>query len=328
MLINYRQNNDTLSFDFPEPTTMMRRAPIRSCNSVPPCTASPVPLAHCASRWSAAARYSRSGNEKDVRDRFSRRRLLGAFVAASLVGVRSAFAVPAPGRFRIVVRNPATEKFNRESEDQANLALGVSAALAEFGYEEGRNLVTLGQFAALSADEGEAQLAEIRKGRVDAIVVLSHTALDWQKRFPEVPIVAWGVQDPVQQGLARSFARPGGNITGTTQGMEEVARKSVELLRRLVPGLSGIALFCWSANANPGSPRELINRLERGFFETAIREAGLRLEVIGDSHEVALAAFPTLRARGLQAMMYETNPFDREGARRHVDAARRARSAP
>ena len=31
-----------------------------------------------------------------------------------------------------------------------------------------------------------------------------------------IPIVMWGVSDPISAGLIASFARPGGNVTGLT----------------------------------------------------------------------------------------------------------------
>jgi putative ABC transport system substrate-binding protein len=259
-------------------------------------------------------------------DTARRRLLLGAMAGVASCVAPLALAAPPPGRFRLVVRNPGTEKFFRENYGNATLATAFATALAQFGYVEGRNLVVVSQFSTSDAAEGESQLAEIRRSRVDAMVVLAPTAKWWQKQFPDAPIVAWGVQDPVQEGLARSFTRPGGNITGTTQGMEEVSRKHVEVLRRLVPDLKGIVFFL-EGDHPPGSPWEITKRVGRDFFESAIREAGCRLMTIRESKDAVLQALPTLRAKGFQAVIYGTTPHGREEARRHADAAIRGRIA-
>jgi putative ABC transport system substrate-binding protein len=50
----------------------------------------------------------------------------------------------------------------------------------------------------------------------------------------DTPIVMWGVGDPVESGLVTSLARPGGNVTGTSYLVNEVAGKLVSLLKESV----------------------------------------------------------------------------------------------
>jgi hypothetical protein len=64
-----------------------------------------------------------------------------------------------------------------------------------------------------------------------------------------IPIVMTSVGDPVGTGLVDSLARPGGNITGNTTIIGEMAGKRLELLKRLVPRLSRVALLGF-----PGDP--------------------------------------------------------------------------
>jgi putative ABC transport system substrate-binding protein len=52
-----------------------------------------------------------------------------------------------------------------------------------------------------------------------------------------------GAGDPVATGLVASLARPGGNVTGLSSGGAEVAGKSVELIRELVPSSRRIGLI-------------------------------------------------------------------------------------
>jgi putative ABC transport system substrate-binding protein len=52
------------------------------------------------------------------------------------------------------------------------------------------------------------------------------------------------VIDPVNNGLVASLARPGGNITGLTfEVTREQAGKNLELLKEVVPTISGVAIL-------------------------------------------------------------------------------------
>ena len=57
--------------------------------------------------------------------------------------------------------------------------------------------------------------------------------------------------DPVATGLVASLARPGGNVTGLTMFLPELAGKHLQLLKEAVPGLSSVALL-WNPQ-NPGN---------------------------------------------------------------------------
>jgi len=58
-----------------------------------------------------------------------------------------------------------------------------------------------------------------------------------------IPIVAYNVNNPVETGLVSSLARPGANLTAIPNNIRGfgVTLKSVDLLRQIVPGLTGIA---------------------------------------------------------------------------------------
>lgn len=58
-----------------------------------------------------------------------------------------------------------------------------------------------------------------------------------------VPIVVATSGDLVYAGVVASFARPGGNVTGITDLVDELAVKRLELLKELVPRLSRVALL-------------------------------------------------------------------------------------
>ena len=109
--------------------------------------------------------------------------------------------------------------------------------------------------------------------KVDVIVTsAAPPALAAKKVTTSVPIVVVSVVDPVELGLVRSLARPGGNITGLVDSGPDFAAKRLELLRELVPRLRRVAML-WQPE-NPG------NLLQLKGAEVAARTLGMQLESV------------------------------------------------
>ena len=51
------------------------------------------------------------------------------------------------------------------------------------------------------------------------------------------------VGDPVAAGLVASLARPDGNLTGLTFFFAWICAKRVELIREVIPALTGVAVL-------------------------------------------------------------------------------------
>ena len=64
-----------------------------------------------------------------------------------------------------------------------------------------------------------------------------------KKATSTIPIVMASVGDPIVAGLVNSLARPGGNITGTTDYNAELLGKHQELLKEIVPKVSRFAFL-------------------------------------------------------------------------------------
>ena len=85
-----------------------------------------------------------------------------------------------------------------------------------------------------------------------------------------IPIVALMSLDPVRAGIVPSLAHPGGNLTGFTFLLSELAGKRLEFLREVMPRLSRVAVV-W----NPDHP-------DPDFKDTQVAAArlGIRLQSI------------------------------------------------
>jgi ABC-type uncharacterized transport system substrate-binding protein len=116
--------------------------------------------------------------------------------------------------------------------------------LAELGYIEGRN-ITLGFRSAEGHLARLPALAEaLVREEVDVILAESTAAARAAHNATRtIPIVAIVGIDPVDSGLAKSLAHPGGNITGVTTFANETNAKRVELVHELAPDAVRLAMI-------------------------------------------------------------------------------------
>jgi putative ABC transport system substrate-binding protein len=147
--------------------------------------------------------------------------------------------------------------------------------LREYGYEEGRNLIVERRYARGQAERFKEFAAEMVRLNVDIIIVVTTpAALAVMNATKTIPIVHPNAIDPLKTGLIASLAHPGGNLTGGAQLTAEVSAKRLEILRKVVPGLSRAATL-W----NPTNPALVFSWKET---QGAARGLGLTLQ----SHEV------------------------------------------
>jgi putative ABC transport system substrate-binding protein len=121
---------------------------------------------------------------------------------------------------------------------------GFRTALSEAGYIDGQNIRV-----ELRSAEGKTALlperaAELVRLKVDVIVTsLTPTALAAKQATSDIPIVMAPAGDPVLTGLVASLARPGGNVTGVSAASAEIAGKSLELVREVLPSARRVAVL-------------------------------------------------------------------------------------
>jgi putative ABC transport system substrate-binding protein len=127
--------------------------------------------------------------------------------------------------------------------------------LKTLGYEEGKNLHV--DWRNLPDEEtARATAKQFVRDRVDLIVAYENqTVRAAQTATSEIPIVFVAVTDPVAEGFVKSFAHPGGNITGfATWG--ELYGKQIELFKEIVPKLRRLLVLI--DLHDPGTERALV----------------------------------------------------------------------
>jgi putative ABC transport system substrate-binding protein len=138
------------------------------------------------------------------------------------------------------------------TEDQLSAQTVVAAfkqGLQELGYVEGKNLTLQLRFADGKFELVPGLATELVNLKVDVIVSAGTvTTIALQKATSTIPIVMANTLDPVGNGLVKTLARPGGNITGLSSLGGDIGGKHLEMLLSVAPKLSRVAVLL-----NPGN---------------------------------------------------------------------------
>ena len=168
--------------------------------------------------------------------------------------------------------------------------------LRELGWIDGHNVAIEYRWGEGRNERFAEIAAEFVRLKVDVIVTSGTSQVLAAKQATSViPIVFATAGDPVGTGLVTSLARPGGNVTGLSNQMLDLAGKQLELLREVVPNLRRLAII-----ANVDNPAIVI---EIGDFKAAARMLGLEVVTleIRRAEDIALA-FEALVERRAQAL--------------------------
>jgi putative ABC transport system substrate-binding protein len=186
----------------------------------------------------------------------------------------------------------------------ANFVAAFRQGLGEAGYEVGRNVAIEFRWAEGEGNRLPALATELADRHVSVIVssigiVVARAARAASAGTPLVFVMGG---DPVKFGIVSSINRPGGNVTGVSFLLNELAAKRVELLRAMVPAAKIIGLL-----VNPDNPNAEADT-------AAAREASRALGV--DSHVVHVrtegefdAAFASFVQQSIAALLVASDPL-------------------
>ncbi len=132
----------------------------------------------------------------------------------------------------------------------------IREGLRKLGYTEGRNLAMEYRWAEGKPERMKEIAAEFVALKVDAI--LTHAtagAIAAAQQTSTIPIVMADGADPIAAGLARTLARPGGNVTGSFSFVVEEVGKRLQLLVEILPRIRNVAYL-----ASPVDPSIVAKR--------------------------------------------------------------------
>jgi putative tryptophan/tyrosine transport system substrate-binding protein len=171
-------------------------------------------------------------------------------------------------------------------------------AMRELGYVEGQNIQSEFRTAEGKLNVLPELAAELVRLKVDVIVASETPAVQAAKRATsEIPIVMAPSGDPVGTGLIASLARPGGNVTGLSAATAELAGKSLELIREIMPSASRVAALADPNNAFTKPFLEQIN--------LAGRTLGIPVETVMVRGTDFGAAFDEMSQKRIEAVIVQ-----------------------
>ncbi len=182
------------------------------------------------------------------------------------------------------------------SADAANLE-AFRRGLRDNGYVEGQKVVIEARHADGASERLSGLAAELVRLKVDLFVASTTSAVRAaQQASPTIPIVMAFTADPVGEKLVKSLAKPGGNVTGLSASVGEMAVKRLELLKVIMPQLARAAFL-----VNPATARAVL-----GGGEAAGQALGVHVNTlrVRDSKELD-HAFRTLTKDPVEALIVD-----------------------
>jgi len=214
---------------------------------------------------------------------------------AFLLGIAISAAAPLSGTaqqpekvFRIGILSPA-ERVSTKIFD------AFREGLHNLGYVEGQNIIIEYRLAAGDYNRLPTLAAELVRFPVDVIVTDAQiSTLVAHEATRTIPIVGGVGSDPVAAGLVKSFADPGGNVTGFSPLGAELNAKRLQLLKETIPEISRIAAL-WNPAEGPLGLRST---------EEAARALGVQLRPVEvTTPEEIATGFEAVEASGAEAVV-------------------------
>ena len=152
-----------------------------------------------------------------------RRKFILALGAAFLTG---GIVVPVSARTTKIARVGILSGASLSTPANARFREAFIESLRKLGWEEGKNLIVEARATEGRAERFAEHAAELVALQVDVAVGSNSQAVQALKdKTWTIPIVMLDAASPVEQGFIVSLARPGGNITGVTNQLNDVVAK-------------------------------------------------------------------------------------------------------
>ena len=173
--------------------------------------------------------------------------------------------------------------------------------LREYGYVDGKTATFVTRFAHGNAEKLAALLADVFVQKPDVMFVSPRALSVARQMTTTTPLVTF-FSDPIAEGLVKSFARPGGNITGVSWQSNESSGKRLQYTMELVPGLKHVTLLY-----DPGDPSTV---LDAEASRKAALGVGLAVDLISfrNAAELDISLAQIARAKS-QAMIVVHTPL-------------------
>ena len=173
--------------------------------------------------------------------------------------------------------------------------------LRDFGYVDGKTATFVTRYADGDATRVSALLTELLAQNLDVLLITPMALPAAKQAKSSTPIISVFV-DPIAEGIAKSLARPSGNITGMSWQTAESSGKRLQYTTEILPNLSRVALLYDSGD--PGAA------LDARSLREAARALKLQVTELEFNNAKQLdAAFATIKHDQAQAIVLVHSPL-------------------
>jgi putative ABC transport system substrate-binding protein len=178
----------------------------------------------------------------------------------------------------------------------------LRAGLRDLGYIEGANIVIEWRWAK-DVDQLPELAREFSNMDVNVIFAPSSTFVEAARQVTTaIPVVFAVHADPVGLGHVATLARPGGNITGLSMLLTELAAKELEMIKEALPHVTKIGVL-W----NPTTPSH-VRALKA--IETGGERLGVELRMVPTrTREDFNEAFSTMTQEAVGGFVVVASPL-------------------
>ena len=150
---------------------------------------------------------------------------------------------------------------------------GFFQGMRELGYVEGHDYGFEVRYADGNVSRIPPQVEELVRLKPDIIMSGTTAGIIAAKKLTDtIPIVSASLTNPIEFGVAASYARPGGNVTGVLQTVEDLPTKLLALAVEVIPGANKIGLLVHSNNP--------IQPVLQRSLDAAVNALGIELTVL------------------------------------------------
>ena len=148
-------------------------------------------------------------------------------------------AVRAQGRIRVIgVLDTISPELNAANLD------AFRRGLHDLGYSDRQNVRLEYRSAEGQAARFSTLAAELVRLNVDLILTRgTPAAMAAKEATSTIPVVMAAIGEPLGPGVVTNLARPGGNVTGLSAFVTELAGKRVELMKEVTPGVTRVGFL-------------------------------------------------------------------------------------
>lgn len=170
--------------------------------------------------------------------------------------------------------------------------------------DSGIDPATVTQYCFSELRDVPRLMAQIVDTKPDVLLIFASPVAvrEAHELSPSLPIVFGDIPDPVKNGLAKSLAHPGMNMTGITNNTEELIGKRVELLKNAFPSITRIAVL-----GNPANQGQLdyLHAVQAAALSIKV---GIQFYAVRSQPELA-TAFAAISRDGVQAALLLPDPW-------------------